>query len=217
MNMREHSEASANTRTLLIAARLLFGLLTFAALGRQFAVAAGNGHVANYFSFFTTLSNLLAAIVLTAGAIQLLRRRQPTPADDIVRGSAVVAMTIVGLVFGLLLRRMQNAGVIPWVNFVIHYLMPVVMVADWLLQPPESKLALRHIGLWLIYPVAYLIYALVRGAVVDWYPYWFIDPHKAPGGWSGVVLYGAAIAIGFLVVSGLLLFLGNRLRRGVVY
>ena len=216
MRARSQVDATSHMRNLLIAARLFFGLLTLAALGRQFMVAVDSGHVANYFSFFTILSNLFAAIVLIVGAVYLFRRRQPSAADDIVRGSAVVAMAIVGLVFGLLLSRMENAGVVPWVNFVTHYLMPVVMVVDWLLQPPKSKLVPRHIGLWLIYPIAYLIYSLVRGAIVAWYPYWFIDPNKAPGGWSGVVLYSVAIWIGFLIVSGLLLFLGNRLKRRIV-
>ncbi|HEY8011044.1 MAG TPA: Pr6Pr family membrane protein [Rudaea sp.] len=209
-------DATPHMRNVLIGARLFFGLLTLAALGKQFMVAVDNGHVANYFSFFTILSSLFAAIVLVVGAVYLIRRRQPSEAYDIVRGSAVVAMAIVGLVFGLLLSRMENAGVVPLVNFVTHYLMPIVMVVDWLLQPPKSTLVPRHVGLWLIYPSAYLIYSLVRGAIVAWYPYWFIDPHKAPGGWSGVVLYSIAISIGFLVVSGVLLFLGNRLKRRIV-
>lgn len=61
------------------------------------------------------------------------------------------------------------------------------------------------------------MYSLIRGAIVAWYPYWFIDPIKVPGGWGGVALYSVAIMVGFLVVSGLLLFLGNKLKRNVIY
>jgi hypothetical protein len=204
-------------RYMLIGARLFFGLLTFAALITAFIdFIGGDGHnPVNFFSFFTILTNLFAAFVLIAGAINLLRRREPKEADDILRGSAVVAIAVVGLVFGLLLSHLESE-MIPWVNFVTHSLMPVVMVLDWLFQPPKAKLARKHIWFWIVYPIAYLTYSLIRGAVVDWYPYWFINPHESPGGWSGVILYSGAITIGFLLISFALLWLGNKLKRNVI-
>jgi hypothetical protein len=77
------------------------------------------------------LTNLFSAIVLLSGAIYLIRRREPKEADDIVRGSAVVAIAVVGLVFGLLLSHLESE-IIPWVNSLTHYWMPIVMVLDWL-------------------------------------------------------------------------------------
>jgi hypothetical protein len=201
----------------LAAARLIFGLLTFAALATAFVdsvIHSGNSAV-NFFSFFTILTNLFVAIVLIVSASNLIRHRDPTEADDILRGSATVSIAIVGLVFGLLLSHLDS-GLIPWTNFVLHYLMPVVMVLDWLIQPPKSKLAPRHIWLWVIYPIAYLVYSLLRGAFTNWYPYWFIDPNKSPGGWTGVIVHSAAITIGFLAISFVLLWLGNKLDRNVI-
>jgi hypothetical protein len=204
-------------RSLLIASRLFFGLLTFAALIRAFIysfVQSGNSGV-NFFSYFTILTNLLVAIVLVASAINLIRRKPPTETDDIIRGSATGSIAIVGIVFGLLLSQMDS-GMIPWTNFVAHYLMPVIMVLDWLLHPPRSKLLLKHIWLWLIYPLAYLIYSLIRGAATNWYPYWFIDPNQSPRGWIGVALFATAITLGFILVSFALLRLGNKLKRNVL-
>jgi hypothetical protein len=94
--------------------------------------------------------------------------------------------------------------------------MPVVMVADWLFQPPRATLRPKHIWYWLLYPVGYLVYSLIRGALVNWYPYWFIDPARA-GGWGGVVVFALAISVGFLVVSLAMLWLGNKLKRQVDY
>ncbi len=204
-------------RYMLIGLRLSFGLLTLLALITafiDFLSARGNNPV-NFFSFFTITTNLFVAVVLIVGAGYLVRRTEPKETDDIIRGSAVVAIAVVGLVFGLLLSHLET-GLIPWVNFVTHYLMPVVMVLDWLFQPPRTKLVPRHIWFWVIYPIAYLTYSLLRGAIVDWYPYWFINPHESPGGWSGVMLYSGAITIGFLLVSFALLLLGNRLKRNVI-
>jgi hypothetical protein len=194
-------------------ARLFFGLLTFAALIRAFIysfIQNGNNPV-NFFSYFTILTNLFVAIVLTVSAINLFRRKTPTETGDIIRGSATASIAIVGIVFGLLLSHMDS-GMIPWTNFVAHYLMPVVMVVDWLIRPPTAKLVARHIWFWIIYPIAYLTYSLIRGAFTNWYPYWFIDPGKSPGGWTGVTLFAAAITIGFLLISFLLLWLANARR-----
>jgi hypothetical protein len=204
-------------RYILAAARLFFGLLTSAALITSFrySVIQNGSSVVNFFSFFTILTNLFSAIVLIAGAIYLIRHKEPTEAAEIVRGTAVAAMAAAGLAFSVLLSHMDS-GMIPWTNLVAHYLTPIVMVADWLIQPPKVKLVQKHIGLWLIFPIAYLVYSLIHGAFANWYPYWFIDPAKSPGGWTGVVLFSAAITVGFLAVSFALLWLGNRRSRNAV-
>ena len=204
-------------RSLLITVRLFFGLLTLASLTTSFiyfVIQRGYSGV-NFFSFFTNLTNLLSAIVLITGAINLIRRNDPTPTDEIVRGSATVSIAIVGIVFGLLLRHLDN-DMIPWTNSVVHYLMPIAMVLDWLLQPPQSNLPRKHIWFWLIYPITYLIYSLIHGAATNWYPYWFIDPNKSPGGWTGVSLFVAAITVGLILISFLLLWLGNKLKRNIL-
>ncbi|MEO6806168.1 MAG: Pr6Pr family membrane protein [Edaphobacter sp.] len=204
-------------RSLLIAARLFFGLLTFAALIRSFlySVVHNGSSAVNFFSFFTILTNLFVAIVLIVSAINLIRRTHPTESDNIIRGSATVSIAIVGIVFGLLLSHMDS-GMIPWTNLVAHYLIPIIMVLDWLINPPQTKLAPKHIWYWVIYPIAYLIYSLIHGAFTNWYPYWFIDPVKSPGGWTGVTLFAAAITLGFLLVSFALLWLGNKLKLNTV-
>jgi hypothetical protein len=202
-------------RIILIVARLFFGLLTLTAIGIQLVIHLQHGFsVVNFFSYFTNLSNIFAAVVLIIGAIYLIRRREPTPTDDIVRGASVAGMALVGIVFGVLLRDVDLGSLLPWINFVLHYLMPVVVVADWLYQPPKSTLALRQIGYWLIFPALYLAYSLIRGALVGFYAYPFFNPAKS-GGYGGVFLYCVAILVAFLLVSWLLILLANRLQRNV--
>ncbi|MFL5625844.1 MAG: Pr6Pr family membrane protein [Ktedonobacteraceae bacterium] len=46
--------------------------------------------------------------------------------------------------------------------------MPVVMVLDWLYQPPKTKLVVTQTWIWLIFPVLYLVYSLIRGSIVGW-------------------------------------------------
>jgi hypothetical protein len=170
--------------------------------------------VVNFFSYFTNLSNIFAALVFLLGALALLRRRErPLPvANDLVRGAAAAAMAIVGIVYGILLRNEDLGTLLPWVNVVVHYIMPVAVVADWLYAPPTSRISLRQMGYWLIYPLLFLIYTLVRGAIVDWYPYPFLNPARV-GGYGGVTLYAIAIFAAFLIVGWLLVALGNAQKR----
>jgi hypothetical protein len=203
-------------RTLLIAARFCFGLLTLVAIGYQFVYLAQLGvlNVVNFFSYFTNLSNIVAAIVFIIGAIVLLQRREPTPTQDLIRGASVVAMVIVFVVYGVLLRDIDLGKLLPWVNIVIHYIFPLVVLADWLYQPPKSTLSFARIGFWLIYPLLYLIYTLVRGAITGFYPYPFLDPSEA-GGYGGVALYCLAIFVAFLIVGAGLIALGNWSRGAI--
>jgi len=202
-------------RKFLITARLFFGLLTLVAIGDELVIDIQGGHsLVNFFSFFTDLSNIFAAIVLIIGAIHLIKHRQPTVAEDIIRGSSVAYMALVGIVFGVLLRDVDLGDLLPWVNAILHYIMPVVVVAEWLYQPPKSKLSPKQLWLWLIFPLLYLAYSLIRGAAINWYPYPFFNPNKA-GGYGGVALYCIAILATFLLCAWLLMTLGNKLKRNI--
>jgi hypothetical protein len=64
--------------------------------------------------------------------------------------------------------------------------------------------------IWLAYPVLYLVYSLVRGAFVDWYPYPFINP--VTSGWPNLIGIGFTIALGSLLLTWLLV-LRTTLRR----
>lgn len=198
-------------RIILIVERLFFGLLTLASIAAQLSIHVYLGfNLANFFSYFTNLSNILAAVVFIVGAIFLLQRRESSTAFEIVRGTSVVCMAVVGIVFSILLRNEDVGALLPWVNFVLHYLMPVVVVLDWLYQPPRTRLAVRQAGLWLIFPVLYLVYTLIRGSIVTWYPYPFLNPARV-GGYGGVALYSIGILLLFLFLSWLLLLIANAL------
>jgi hypothetical protein len=184
-------------RAVISAYRVFFALLVLAAIATQLADLAARGVLdpLHYFSYFTIQSNLIAAAVLL---LLVLRADRPSHAVDLVRGGAVVYMTVTGVVFSVLLSGTNVDTAIPWVNDVVHEVMPIVMVADWLLDPPRSRLTLRDGLLWLSYPAAWLVYTLIKGPIVDKYPYPFVDP--ANGGYGTVALYCLAILVGMALV-----------------
>ncbi len=196
--------------------RIGFVLLSFAAVTTQLVLMLDrpNSNIANFFSFFTIQSNIIAAFVLLASGVMGLRGKASSRRWDVVRGGAVSWMATTGIVFAALLSGMDVDLQLtePWVDVVLHQVMPLVMVADWLLAPPRHRLTVRSGLVWILYPAVYAAYSLVRGPMVDWYPYPFLDP-RGDGGYAEVAAYSAGIAVMFVVLIWLVVALGNAARR----
>jgi hypothetical protein len=209
--LRRHGGDMARSR-LLAPARLAFGALTIAAVVAQYTHRANPSafYTVNYFSFFTNESNLFATALLVYGAYVGLRGASQGRSSlyDLLRGAAVVYMTITGVVFALLLSR--SAQALPWANAVVHYVMPVVIVLDWTLDPPGRPIRRRRAARWLIFPAVYFGYTLVRGAIVGWYPYPFLN--VTTYGYERVLVNGVGVLIAMTVLGIAALRVGNRLR-----
>ncbi|MBA2276391.1 MAG: Pr6Pr family membrane protein [Chloroflexia bacterium] len=202
-----------DSRTWIVTYRVVFALAALFAIGYQFVDGRNTNadfRPGNFWSFFTIQSNLFAALVLLAAA---WRMRDPRPSSwfDLVRGAAVVYLSTTGVVYGLLLSGYQEElqTTIPWVDTMLHRLIPLVMVADWLIDPPSRGIDRRAATIWLLYPLAYMVYSLVRGPIVDWYPYPFLDPGAA-GSYGVVALYCVGIALGVGVFAAIVLKLSRR-------
>lgn len=196
-----------STPRLLSVVRACLAALTLVAIGWQLWLHVTASYSAlNFFSYFTNLSNLLAAIVLLLSVLLL---SAPRLSLDGLRFLSTTNMVVVGIVFVALLRNVDLGALRPWVNMVLHYVMPVAMAMDWLIDPPRSRLTARHLVAALLFPSIYLGYTLLRGAALGWYPYPFLNPANV-GGYGGVALYALGIFAAFLAVGGALLVMGNR-------
>jgi len=198
-------------RPALALLRAAFALLALAAITVQLLDLAGKGTLdpVNYFSYFTIQSNLTGVAALLWAASRWRGDRSATL--DWFRGAAVVYLTVTLIVFALLLSGTDVDTAIPWVDTVLHRVMPVVLIVDWLIDPPLVRLTARRALAWLIYPLAWTAYTLVRGAIVGWYPYPFLDP--ANGGYGRVALYVCVILVGGTLLCLLVAGVGNALRR----
>ena len=150
--------------------------------------------------YFTVLSNIFGAVVL---AIALFR-----PVPDAVRGAAVTYLGLTGIVYNSMLRGIdvQTPG---FANEVLHVIVPILMVADWILAPPTTRITGRHVLMWMAAPILYLVYTLIRGPFVDWYPYPFLDPR--PNGYLAVVIGSVLVALAFALAAFVVAWTGNRL------
>lgn len=193
------------------AVRFLFGAVTLIAVGTQLGIHLGQGYdLVNFFSYFTNLSNIFAAVVLIVESVLTWRGKEGGPVWALLRCISVVCMALVGVVFNTLLRDVDLGSLLPWINTWLHYVMPVAVVADWLIQSPRHTIPLKRVGVAALFPLGYLAYSLIRGAVINWYAYPFINP--ANGGYGTVAVTCVFIAVGFVAMTLLIMFLGNKLR-----
>jgi hypothetical protein len=157
----------------------------------------------NLFSYFTVESNLIAAAVFTLAAIAIIRGKAYGDWFRYVRGGAVLYMIVTGIVYALLLQNNPDANPtlgFDWKNFVLHQLGPIFIVAWWLLWPSRKAILAREAWWWLVFPVVWIIYTLIRATFTGWYPYPFLDPSKV-GGWGGVTLYILGITLAFVALA----------------
>lgn len=130
-----------------------------------------------FFGYFTIISNLVCALVLTAHAAP---RWQGTWGRALrshwLAASATVAIAITFLVFNLVLRATSTAqGYRLFVDTILHVLTPLAMVFFWWRATPRGSLHWGMLPLIAAYPLVYLVYYFVRGALIDHYPYFFMN------------------------------------------
>jgi hypothetical protein len=193
---------SVTVRGVARVARLAFAGFDIAAM--CVAITDTTGSLVNFFSFFTIESNLLAIAVLLIGGVFDPRSQRWA----YVRGAATLYMVITGIVYAALLANQEVGPTAAWVDSAMHQVTPAVLLADWICFPPWSRASYRAALAWLAFPLVYLAYSLSRGAVVDWYPYPFLDP-RHPGGYGRV----AAFAVVLAVVMALLAVAVNAIGR----
>ncbi|GAA3510562.1 Pr6Pr family membrane protein [Actinocatenispora rupis] len=187
---------------------LAIGRLAAAALGLSAVVYVALRAGPVVFNYFTVLSNVLGVVALATAAVRGLRGDPPSARFGLFRGAAALYLATTGVVYWTLLYG-ADVDTPAWSNYVLHLVLPVVAVADWLAEP--ARVAYRQVGWWLVFPLAYLAYTLVRGPFADWYPYPFLDP-RTDGGYAKVA--GMSVGVAVLIVAlGLLIAWLAGLRR----
>ncbi|WP_406206742.1 Pr6Pr family membrane protein [Kitasatospora sp. NBC_01560] len=193
----------------LAPARIAFAALIAVALGfAGHRAATGITGLPDFFSYFGNLSALAAMVVLLLGGLAGRAGRDAVPGT--VRGAVLLCTTVTGLAYGLLQAPYPVDMMVPWVHHVVHQAVPAVVLADWLIDPPERRISRVEAAGWLVFPLLYLAYTLLRGLVVDWYPYRFLDP-TIPGGYCRVAGASFLTTGAFALAGAVLLWAGNTL------
>jgi hypothetical protein len=193
--------------------RVGFAALTAFALGTILTrgIDTAGFSVANYFSYFTVLSNVMTVVVLAIGGLLDPKARN----WQLFRGAVTLYMVITGIIYAVLLSNIDVGVAGDWTNDVVHRIMPVVILIDWIVVPSRTRITESQSLIWLTFPLVYGVYSLVRGPIVDWYPYPFLDPRTQgyPAMIVGVLVLTVAFVLMALAVNAVGR-LGSRWRYG---
>jgi hypothetical protein len=124
-------------------------------------------------SFFTILTNILAAKSLTIQLIATGSYWGRFFSKPSVQTAITVYMAIVGLVYWAVLRNTwKPQGWFKVADELLHTIDPLLFIIYWLIFVPKNSLVYKHVLNWLWYPLIYLVYILIRGAIYHRYPYY---------------------------------------------
>lgn len=158
------------------------------------------GGLINFFSFFTVLTNTLAVVVLSYAWVNRDSAAKQFFLAPRVSSGIAVSIVVVSLAYNLLLRHLWSPSGFQFIaDELLHDVMPVLFLIYWWRCVPKGHLRFRHIGAWVIYPLVYFAYALLRGDLLGQYQYPFIDVSTL--GYPQVFVNAGGILLGFVLIA----------------
>ncbi len=199
--MNAHWRRPALTTTVALVAWA--GVLLQLVLSLQLTLARG-GTAAEalviYLGYFTVLTNIVVAGTLSlarwggGGALARWCRR-----TDVAMG-VLASILLVGLAYHLLLRALwAPQGWQALADHLLHSVTPLLCLLHAALCVPTRRLAWHAPWSWVLWPLAFLVYALLRGHWLGVYPYPFIDVNAL--GYPRTLLNAVGLLGAFWVIA----------------
>jgi hypothetical protein len=159
--------------------------------------------------WYTNLSNIFCFLLFIP---VLARTMSAKPFMPRVKGMATLLIAVTMIVYHTVLARWQFPAYrsdMPdvWLSsLLLHYIVPFLVILDWLLFSPKGAFRWYDPLLWTSLPFAYVIAMLIRaeigGEIVgvgSRFPYFFLNVDAL--GWAGMLGYVALIALGFMMLG----------------
>jgi hypothetical protein len=164
--------------------------------GSAEGLAGAVGRVFDSHGYFTTWSNILVGLTLTA---LYLNPERTGRIFGRLRNTGLLMITMTMVLYHLLLAGTSNPQ--SWYaisNILQHYITPMISIVVWLVLGPRGEFKFSDTFAVFIIPIAYLAYTLVHGAMASVYPYPFFNVIKF-GYVSVLSLMGGVIVGGYVV------------------
>lgn len=177
--------------------------------GNTSGAAGAVGRVLDFLSYFTIWSNIIVAITVTMLA---LRPQRDDQLMRVLRLSALLMITVTGLVYAIVLAPTNNPQGWAYVaDRLLHMVTPLLTLIVFAAVGPRRWFSLRIVRFSLVIPAIWLVFALIRGAVIDAWPYPFMI--VATLGYPRVFANIVGVLVVALVVATLLWGIDRLLSR----
>lgn len=176
-----------------------------AALGTisRIVLAGIGGSLVNIFGFFTVQSNLLVLLFLGAALAAPASARRLHGFLRRFHGGVLLSILVTAIIYNALLAGdVEAAGYSGFILVVNHTITPVLFLIDWTVNHERVRYGLGEVGLWLVYPVAYAVFASIEGGITGRFRYFFLDFVNVPGTTYAIQLGG--VTVFFLALSALI-------------
>lgn len=166
------------------------------------------GTVLRFFSYFTIDTNILVALCFTFIFLGNGSRLGKLFTKATTITALTVYITIVGIVYNTILRLTWDPqGLQRIVDELLHSVIPIYFILFWVIFTSTEGLKYKQAFSWLIYPLVYIFYAVVHGAITKFYPYLFVDVTRH--GYSKVMFNAGMILLAIFVLSLVLIATGK--------
>jgi len=172
----------------------------FAYLGNyDEGLAGAPERLLDLFSYFTIWSQIVVGVVAT---LLFLNPTRDGSRLRVYRLDSLVMITVTGIVYNVLLGpNYPPQGLNVYSSFLEHTLTPILTVIVFVLVGPRNWFSRQTFLLALSLPITYVFYTLARGAVIQRYPYDFIDVVKY--GYGPVLQFVGVILLSAMVIMGI--------------
>ena len=178
----------------------------------------------NYLGFFTYTTNIMVDFWLVLVAVSIFfklggMKKFLTQAS--VQSFLTAMIFAVGFLYCAVILWFDKpySRELWWGNVITfwhHAVTPALMAYLFFHPADKARLGKKDLALWLVYPIAYLIFTMLRGGKVNWYPYPFLDHawetfadlHLAP--WLGISLVIAVLVVFFLSAGCMTIKIHNK-------
>lgn len=169
-------------------------------------------------AYFTTLSVLAVLGYFSILVFCMVRDGSTAPVAPRLRGGITLWIVTTALVSHVIVEG--GASPFPGMvdadpavaveyqsRFFMHYVIPALVLVDWIVFGPHGIVRWRDGLWWLLFPLAYGVLSFLRSQwfphVSDRFPYPFFDPSIA--GWGGVVLGLLQVLLANAVVAAVVI------------
>jgi len=194
----------------------VLGIMFYQSVSYQSDITAGILAGIKSYRYYTMQTNLFVALWYTFAIFFHFKPELLNKIQGGLKGALTLYITITFIVFAVMLSgSYQPTGIDRFTNIGSHYIIPILFIVDWFITEWDVKYRWVYLAFWVIYPLCYLIFAVLHGTYIDSGNYLYPFLNLQSMGWSKFIVSVLVLVVVFLSLGSLYIGL-NRIIRLII-